>query len=304
MRTISGHRESVLIVATRNRLPELRTLLESVRDCAVRPDTILISDASDDVHRVELRDVCREFGVILMESPIPNASAQRNLALDHVEQISCSFVHFLDDDCVVEPGYFGALHNTFRELRVCGAGGLVIGTTSPFAVLSHAPKLAARFQGRLLPTAHNIGVWAPIGHMVVDWLPGCSMSFRAELIRGFRFDELRGDYSLGEDVDFSARVSQSRGRLVVNPKAKVNHLRAGYGRPDPVEFAVRDVRSRLSLARSGIGNARRFPTIVSIAFVGVSKVLHGRVTKQQASVDCGKGMLKALREQSVPSSTT
>jgi hypothetical protein len=85
MSPISGHRKSVLIVATRNRLPKLRALLESIRDCAVHPDKILISDASDDVHRVELRDVCREFGAILLDSPIPNAAAQRNLALDHVE---------------------------------------------------------------------------------------------------------------------------------------------------------------------------------------------------------------------------
>jgi hypothetical protein len=95
------------------------------------------------------------------------------------------FHSFLDDDGIVDHENFSGLNETLREPRVYGAGGFVIGKTIPLAVLSRAPKLAARFQGRLLPTAHNIGVWAPIGQVVVDWLLGCSVSFRAELIRGF-----------------------------------------------------------------------------------------------------------------------
>jgi len=61
----------------------------------------------------------------------------------------------------------------------------------------------------------------------VEFMPGPLMSARREVAREVRFDELLTAYSLGEDDDFSYRVSR-RGRLRYEPSALVYHNELGW----------------------------------------------------------------------------
>ena len=66
--------------------------------------------------------------------------------------------------------------------------------------------------------------------MEVELLSGCNMSYRREVLEALRFDERLDGYALGEDLQFSYRVSR-RWKLVLTPHACLDHRHAGAGRP-------------------------------------------------------------------------
>jgi GT2 family glycosyltransferase len=63
----------------------------------------------------------------------------------------------------------------------------------------------------------------------VEWLAGCSMSFKRELFEHELFDERRKGNGHGEDVDFCLRALR-HGRLTWNSKAKIDHLQSSVNR--------------------------------------------------------------------------
>ena len=66
----------------------------------------------------------------------------------------------------------------------------------------------------------------------VEFLPGCSFSFRREVFNEFHFDAKEYlNYGNGEDKDFSFRVS-SRYKLVYEPSAEFSHFHSPIMRPN------------------------------------------------------------------------
>ncbi len=66
--------------------------------------------------------------------------------------------------------------------------------------------------------------------MDVDCLSGCNMTFRKAVFSECCFDEWFTDYGIGEDVEFSYRVSRGW-RLKVTPTAKLVHFHDASSRP-------------------------------------------------------------------------
>ena len=56
------------------------------------------------------------------------------------------------------------------------------------------------------------------------------MSFRAEKVKGVRFDENLRGVSEGEDVDFCCRLPAGS-RLVISARARLAHMHSAAGRP-------------------------------------------------------------------------
>jgi hypothetical protein len=65
----------------------------------------------------------------------------------------------------------------------------------------------------------------------VQFMPGPLMLARRDLAAEVRFDERLAAYSLGEDDDFSYRLSR-RGRIRYEPSAVVNHHELGWRQMD------------------------------------------------------------------------
>src|SRR5262249_14365311 len=72
--------------------------------------------------------------------------------------------------------------------------------------------------------------FSPRSRMEVELLSGCNMAYRREVLDVLSFDERLSGYALGEDLQFSYRVSR-RWRLVLTPDARLEHRHAGGGRP-------------------------------------------------------------------------
>lgn len=245
-----------LIICTRDRPAQLRRCLESVFAQTRLAGTVWVVDSSS---TDEARRVVTEFSLgrkasvrVFHVQSEPGLTSQRNLGIDLVS--SAAIVHFIDDDVVLEPGYFEGILGVFSRDTVGaigGVGGLITNLLIPRpSRLGELFYLDSRRQGTVLPSGQNIGVYETERELDVDWLPGCSMSFRSAVFEFERFDETKAGYALGEDVDFTYRVRQ-RFRLVVTPVARLKHL---FAPAEGRKAVIGEMRHRYRLVRSGVGN--------------------------------------------------
>jgi GT2 family glycosyltransferase len=142
--------------------------------------------------------------------------------------LGAEVVHFIDDDTEVAAGYFNAIERRLREdPDVMGVGGVIVNQPplkyvrikSFFMLLSRRPGAVLR-SGR--PT---LGQYPGARRASrVEWLSGCSMSFRMAAFDEVAFDGRLQGYSLGEDYDFGFRLSRKH-RLAIEPAATcIHHL--------------------------------------------------------------------------------
>jgi GT2 family glycosyltransferase len=249
-----------LVLCTRNRPDDLAACVASLEAQSDLPGRIHVVDASD-------ADQAERVGAIIAQHPglplvhvpaAPGLPAQRNIG---VRASTADVIHFLDDDTVLEPGYFAAILRPFAEDQralsdpraILGVGGLPTnlpagrpspirrlvtpGTTEPGTVLASGRGVLAR--GFDVTTD-------------VDWLSGCAMSFRRTALVAEPFDEGLPGYALGEDLELSYRIRQ-HGRLVVEPAARLEHRESPRNRWARRRWAEADVVNRRRRVASGTG---------------------------------------------------
>ncbi|HEV2981137.1 MAG TPA: glycosyltransferase family 2 protein, partial [Solirubrobacteraceae bacterium] len=156
----------------------------------------------------------------------PGMTLQRNKGIDASRG---NVVVFIDDDCTVEPDLFEALARVYRDRSVIGATGLILEPANArFASNGRLRRLL--IGGGQEGTMNRFGFRRPLVDLEraheMQFMYGPLMSARREYAADVRFDESLGAYALGEDDDFSYRLSR-RGRLRYEPTAVVHHHEMG-----------------------------------------------------------------------------
>lgn len=252
--------KDALVICTRNRHADMKRCLESLLHQQRMPSHVLIVDSSDNSDTADLSDEYRnERGLPFLEyaHTAPGLTLQRNVALRMLRE-GYDVVHFIDDDVELGPEYFEALMNAFEvDPSLVGAGGLIKGGNRKKATLF--ARVGGRDSirpGRVLSTGFNIGAHETPFDVDVDWLPGCSMSFRLAKIVGLEFDERRVGYAIGEDADFGLRAS-ARGSLRHIHTATLHHHQSPVNRHKRPLLVRMAVAHRWSLARDNPGRVRK-----------------------------------------------
>jgi GT2 family glycosyltransferase len=206
-----------LVICTRNRIDDIKRCLASVRAASHIPGRILVVDSSDGN---DTEEYCALTSMPITYIKAPRGlTIQRNIALAEINE---EIVHFIDDDVEVERDYFRALNQVFRDSpHTAGAGGAIVGSRAGRpSLVSRLGLNSSLSPGRVLRSGVNTQCFDTPKAINVDWLSGCSMSFRMSVICGLKFDERRKGYAVGEDVDFGLKVLQ-RGPLVYTPNARL-----------------------------------------------------------------------------------
>jgi|tagenome__1003787_1003787.scaffolds.fasta_scaffold20714430_2 glycosyltransferase involved in cell wall biosynthesis len=240
----------LVVICTRNRPDDLAKALTAV-DAVAPGIEVLVADSSDEAHLPEVRDAVGVHDGATLLACTPGLARQRNQALDWVtsHRPETTYVHFIDDDTEVLPGYVDAIVETFAARpELAGVGGVVLNQPRPRHVgTKRLFCLYSRTPGRVLPSGR-----VTIGHYEGDeatapvWLPGCAMSYRTASIAGRRFDDRLEGYSLGEDMYFSFALSHDH-PLAIAPEARVLH-----------HFSPQNRLSRTRLAPVKIALLHRF----------------------------------------------
>jgi GT2 family glycosyltransferase len=239
-----------LVICTRNRPDELLIALRSIGRQSRLPAGVIVVDASDDERSAAVlehwKDEIATAGIsVTRVAANPCLPAQRNLAA----RLSVADVlHFIDDDVTLDCAYLAEIARVFendRLHRILGVGGLI--QNQP----PHRPRLWRRLamldsklEGVVLRSGINVMVTAAKEPRYVDWLSGCSMSYRRDVVLEHKFDESLAGYALMEDVDFGYR-SHHDGSLVLQPHATLVHHVSENGRWDHKQ------RQRTAIYRRG-----------------------------------------------------
>jgi GT2 family glycosyltransferase len=239
---------STVVICTLNRPDRLGAALAALGRCEPRPAEVIIVDGDPGRSAAPVvRRAAGEHGSVRYLATSPGLTHQRNcgLAAAHEE-----IVVFLDDDARPAPDVFALLPAVFTDSSVVGATGRVVEPSS------HRFGHQTSRLRRLLFSRRREGTFTRAGYprrltdlsrpRSVEFMPGCFMGARTETARVVGFDEELGGYGLGEDEDFSVRLSR-RGTIVFVPELVVEHDNAGFGGRDRRSFSALVVRNRAYL---------------------------------------------------------
>jgi cellulose synthase/poly-beta-1,6-N-acetylglucosamine synthase-like glycosyltransferase len=222
----------VVVVCTKDRPDEIKMSCAAADKASPNIPILVIdastTDATRDVCEIFMRQNAPSLTLLYRRASQPGLALQRNEAIGICLELGVQVVHFIDDDTEVLDGYFDAIEHRFRtDPAVMGIGGVILNQlTVNYVAIKSFFLLGSSRRGSVLRSGRNILGQYPgtLDTDHVEWLNGCSMSFRITVFDEAMFDDgLRG-YSLGEDYDFSFRVGRKH-KLVVEPAAVcIHHL--------------------------------------------------------------------------------
>ncbi len=248
-----------LVICTLDRPDEVVRCLDSVARQTRLPTSVRVVDASTDG---ATRTAVESYGVETVRERLIHQHAERGLTRQRnagVRSGHSDIVHFVDDDCVLDPHYLEAIVSLFEADEpgeLLGVGGMIVNLSHGRAPLTKRLfMLDSDRPGHVLPSGRNQPAVALASPVDVDWLSGCSMSLRREVFGLQAFDERFEGYGLGEDVEFTYRLRQ-RGRLVVTPAARIEHLQSERNRLAMSRYTYDEIVNRSMRVRERTGRLR------------------------------------------------
>ncbi|MGP0029278.1 MAG: glycosyltransferase family A protein [Acidimicrobiales bacterium] len=290
---------SCVVICTRNRAADLDRCIRSIVDERATCDIVVI-DASS---REETRLVCERWAggranVHYHRADRAGLARQRNQSVPYCRSLGVDVVHFLDDDSEILPGYFDAIESRFAaEEAVAGVGGIVENMADEFFTrFKRFFFLWGRKPGRVLRSGRVVKGQHPDGAAAyeVDFLLGCSMSYRLAVLERNRFEDRLQGRSLGEDARFGFQVSRTA-RLMVEPTARCLHHESDLNRQGTEELSF----ERTILIYSWVTEQRSHgmsPLLFVWSAIGdtLMRVIYAGVKRDGRELGQAKGDVKAL----------
>ena len=229
-----------IIIPTKDRIQDIARCLESILIQTILPDEVIIVDSSD---TEELKSTFNSFdnlniGYVHIEVDKKFKGSQQiamNVGLDNSDG---DILIFLDDDVILDKNYIENIVRVFEndaEGKIGGVTGeVVVEENSPikrFLILFYQaiPLIFfltrhgdGRFQASGFPTIIKSGSVNELTN--VEFLYGCNMAFRKNVIAEFRFDENLNIHGccFGDDDDTAYRISRKY-QNIYTPFAKAVH---------------------------------------------------------------------------------
>jgi GT2 family glycosyltransferase len=300
----------------------LQTLLNSVDEQTLYPNEIIIVDGSlnNGTSNLLENNSYKNLKYFLVDDENRGLTRQRNYGIKIVSEDS-EIICFLDDDVVLEANYFKNLIKTYKEKPdAIAVGGYikneVVWERAPSTINSNKfyydgwmRNEPSRFKLRrkfglspdnppgFLPTfAHgrSIGFFPPSGKIyTVEFLMGCSFSFKTSILNKINFSTYFQGYGLYEDLEFCLRVSKL-GKIYVNTSAELEHFHDEGGRPNKFKYGKMVVRNGWYVWRVKYPNPKLKArikwnaTAFLLTVVRLSNVINSSQKKQALSESFGR----------------
>ena len=251
-----------VIIPTYHRPRELKDCIQSLLEQTVLPNEIIVVDDGD-LAECPLQQECQERGILYRYHKKRHRGVTRSRNVG-ISLAGGDILFFLDDDVELFPDYIEEILRVYRTVtspRVMGVGGVIENAkTSCLArklrnLLDRFLLISGKREGRVLRSGFCVDYGTtgrPLKTITeVEFLSGGVSSYRKEVFEHFRFSEKYSGYGMGEDKDFSYRVSR-KFRLVVNPRARLYHHESPRGRSDQTSETRQEVLSRARLFKDYI----------------------------------------------------
>ncbi len=204
-----------VVVPTRNRAGLITETVAAVLRQADPDFDLLVSDQSSDdrTEQAVLAAAAGDARVRVLRSPTVGSSAARNAG---ALATSSDVVAYLDDDCIADPGWLGAIRAEFGDPRVDAVYGRLLpfeGTARTGLEVGYKPSEERVVHDRPLPPWY-------VGH-------GGNMAFRRCALEAVGlFDPVLGAGArlrAAEDLDLTYRLLVAGRRVVYAPAALAYH---------------------------------------------------------------------------------
>ena len=296
-----------IIIATYNRPRDLEVTIASILRQSVKPLEIIVVDDGD-LGDPPLRTPALRAGInyIYIKKPAGQRGLTRSRNLG-VKRASGDIIFFFDDDVELFEDYLETSLGIYEAYPgISGAGGGEIFDKKN----SLAARLAFIYEAAFCMTGFKEGYFLPSGFSTnmgtpalktkfarVEFLGGASFSFRREVFRKHKFSEAFKGYGLGEDKDFSYRVSVDH-VLVFTPAARLYHYESPVMRYQKFQKAKATVLSKYGfLTRCNVKNKfKGFWFCYAMAGYLLKRTIIMAVSFDPSEVERVRGILAGFRE--------
>lgn len=242
----SAYQTVSVLIPTKDRPACLQRAVELVLTQTVLPSQIVIVDQSvsdESRRRIEaLFAACspssKSVRLCYIHAPtIPGAAVARNRAMAEADGLIWLF---LDDDMEPEDDFIEQLLAVYaRWPSVGGVSGIITNYVKPSLAFRIWALMFLRgpFHDERQPLYWRAEQLRQHDPIAVTKFGSGLMSFRADVVRGIRFDESLRGLPPGEDIDFCTRLGPHSG-LVIAPKARIAHEPSPIGRSE--EYWVKE----------------------------------------------------------------
>ena len=312
-----------VVIATRNRPQALALSIPLILGQSRQPRKLIVVDSSDDhapVAEVVAEATADWGGTVIIERSSPGLPHQRNVGLRNVES---DVVMFPDDDSLFYPGASEAIMRVYEldsECRIAGvcAADALEAPDGALAIASYDMTLSHKLRAKVMRyrnwLGRRINALSPTLYLgtllrkrgkpfdwfgaencvLVEYMTGYRMTFRAAAIRAQGFDETLQAYALSEDLDASFAVMK-HGILVGALNARIHHHKFPGGRGDPYTLGMMRVLNRSyvvlkHLHDAGLSKAEAYPArtlIRHFCLLSVFTCLGGLFTPNGRERLCG-----------------
>ena len=249
MKSVNQERivQTSVIVCTKDRAKTLINLLASLSNQTMKPNEVIIVDASkNDDTKILIDEISIQLPYeIFYKKALPSSARQRNIGAAISRG---NYLFFFDDDVVLDSDYIRIIMDTFSKFENCQLGGI---TGRIVNIKQSKKKLDTLFRKVFFLSDIGDGKVKLSGfpssridekETYVGLLSGCNMVFPKAIFLQFMFDEIFDGYSYMEDVDLSYRVGK-RYPLYYQPKARVNHYSTSYKEYDSKQLRKMMIQS-------------------------------------------------------------
>jgi GT2 family glycosyltransferase len=220
-----------VVVPTKNRGDDLKNFCDSICRQTVLPDELIIVDQSECPQELDMNKLNALVSMKYIHDPnIRGLCAAKNVGIQYCNG---DVIHFFDDDIILSQNYFEIIDKHFAEhpeyFGLCGRQQNSVSSKIKIVIFDLFHRGAFKDVRKKCNSGYQ-------KECIVDTkiLPGGVTAYRREVFQKYRFDEVLIGYCLGEDMDFSYRVS-SVYKLGFAVDALVIHNHSTVNRYDPVE---------------------------------------------------------------------
>jgi GT2 family glycosyltransferase len=217
-----------ILIATKDRIDELRNLLESINQSTLLPDKIVIVYSGEDISSL-IGHYQKSLNIQIIYSPIASQSVQKSLGIKSLSE-DYTWVLFLDDDLVLELNTIKILFDEYLiNPKFDGYAGFGLGISNRSTrklniVVTRCLKFFRLFSdtpGTITKSGHAQSYLDHGTEVDVQWLNGVS-AWNSKVLFNYLSNQASISYSAYEDVEFSYKVGKNNKMLFV-PMAKVRN---------------------------------------------------------------------------------
>ena len=216
-----------IVIATKDRPSQLRSVLTCIKGQSVQPQQVIVVDGGDE----PIEAVTEEFTGLPISYIIvrpPGLTKQKNSGVS-ATHLDIDLIGFIDDDMVLEYGALAAMLDFWENApeEMGGAGFNLHDFENTNSWIKSMPQRLFFIDnhdfGRVHRSGFNTTIWNADDDTQVQWLGGGYTIWRKKIFQHLQFDEWFTGSGLWEDVRFSHQVGKNY-QLAVVAKAKAAHV--------------------------------------------------------------------------------